>query len=140
MGRRESRIDMWFPPQIDGVNGTLIANQYVREDPSVTNSPMRTLITLDNGGFWELVSSLLPPLLSPLPPLSSLPLLTSSPLPFSLPPSPPSTLLLLSLLPTLPPLTSHPTFPPALVFTYPKRHWSLVSRWPPLWPSIPHTQ
>ena len=42
--------------QIEGVNGTLIANQYVRDSPSQTNAPKRTLITLDNGGYWELVS------------------------------------------------------------------------------------
>ena len=44
-----------FLPQINGVNGTLIANQNVRDDPSQQNPPVRTLITLDNGGFWELV-------------------------------------------------------------------------------------
>ena len=45
-----------FPlTQINGVNGTLIANQYVRDDPSQQDAPARTLITLDNGGFWELV-------------------------------------------------------------------------------------
>ena len=38
---------------IQGVNGTMIANQYVREDPSESNPPVRTLITLDNGGTWE---------------------------------------------------------------------------------------
>jgi hypothetical protein len=43
---------------IEGVNGTLIANQYVRDSPSQTNAPKRTLITLDNGGYWEL---LIPP-------------------------------------------------------------------------------
>jgi hypothetical protein len=43
---------------IDGVNGTLIANQYVRDDPSQQNAPIRTLISLDNGGIWELI---LPP-------------------------------------------------------------------------------
>ena len=40
---------------IEGVNGTMIANQYVREDPSESNPPVRTLITLDNGGTWELL-------------------------------------------------------------------------------------
>ena len=34
----------------------MIANQYVRDDPSDTNAPVRTIITLDNGGNWELVS------------------------------------------------------------------------------------
>ncbi|CAI7997767.1 Sortilin-related receptor (Fragment) [Geodia barretti] len=43
---------------IEGVNGTLVANQYVRDSPSQTNAPKRTLITLDNGGYWEL---LIPP-------------------------------------------------------------------------------
>ena len=41
--------------QLEGVNGTMIANQYVRDDPSDTNAPIRTIITLDNGGNWELV-------------------------------------------------------------------------------------
>ncbi len=40
---------------IEGVNGTLIANQYVRVDASKQGSPMRTLISLDNGAEWELV-------------------------------------------------------------------------------------
>ena len=34
----------------------MIANQYVRDTPDVTNAPIRTLLTLDNGGNWELVS------------------------------------------------------------------------------------
>ena len=37
------------------MNGTLVANQYVRSSPDVNNPPIRTLITLDNGGNWELV-------------------------------------------------------------------------------------
>lgn len=47
------------PPQINGVNGTLIANQYVRDDPSEQNAPIRTLISLDNGGFWQLVQCII---------------------------------------------------------------------------------
>lgn len=43
--------------QIEGVNGTLVANQYVRTDPSAAAGGMRTLISLDNGGNWELVHS-----------------------------------------------------------------------------------
>ena len=43
--------------QIEGVNGTLVANQYVRTNPSDTDSRLRTLISLDNGGNWELVRS-----------------------------------------------------------------------------------
>ncbi len=43
--------------QIQGLNGTLIANQYVRADPSQLADTKRTLITLDNGGNWELVTS-----------------------------------------------------------------------------------
>ena len=39
--------------RIRGLNGTAIANQYVREDPSESNPPVRTLISLDNGGTWE---------------------------------------------------------------------------------------
>ena len=35
----------------------MIANQYVRDDPSETGAPIRTIITLDNGGNWELVRS-----------------------------------------------------------------------------------
>ena len=41
--------------QIRGVNGTLIANQYVRADATQPADTKRTLITLDNGGNWELV-------------------------------------------------------------------------------------
>ncbi|CAI8030523.1 Sortilin-related receptor [Geodia barretti] len=41
--------------RIDGVNGTMIANQYVRDTPDVTDAPIRTLLTLDNGGNWELI-------------------------------------------------------------------------------------
>lgn len=37
------------------MNGTLVANQYVRDDPTQTNSLVRTLISLDNGANWELV-------------------------------------------------------------------------------------
>ena len=33
----------------------MIANQYVRSNPSQTNSPIRTLITFNNGGRWRLV-------------------------------------------------------------------------------------
>lgn len=44
-----------FLSQIEGVNGTLVANQYVRNDPSEAADTSRTLITLDNGGNWELV-------------------------------------------------------------------------------------
>ena len=33
----------------------MVANQYVRESPDVSNAPIRTLLTLDNGGNWELV-------------------------------------------------------------------------------------
>ncbi len=40
---------------IEGVNGTMVANQYVRDDPTVINAPMRTLLTLDNGGEWVLL-------------------------------------------------------------------------------------
>ncbi|KAL5471539.1 hypothetical protein EMCRGX_G029663 [Ephydatia muelleri] len=40
---------------IEGVNGTMVANQYVRSDPSQTNSPIRTLITFNNGGRWRLI-------------------------------------------------------------------------------------
>lgn len=43
--------------QIEGVNGTLVANQYVRTDPSTAANRMRTLISLDNGANWELVRS-----------------------------------------------------------------------------------
>lgn len=42
--------------QINGVNGTLVANQYVRAGPNQPANTMRTLITLDNGGNWELVN------------------------------------------------------------------------------------
>ncbi len=38
------------------MNGTLIANQYVRAGPSQPPDTKRTLITLDNGGNWELVT------------------------------------------------------------------------------------
>ena len=41
--------------QIDGVNGTLVANQFVRPDATQPGDTKRTLITLDNGGNWELV-------------------------------------------------------------------------------------
>ena len=34
----------------------MIANQYVRDSPEDSNAPIRTLLTLDNGGNWELVS------------------------------------------------------------------------------------
>lgn len=43
--------------QVEGVNGTLLANQYVRGDPSESRTRVRTLISLDNGGYWELVRS-----------------------------------------------------------------------------------
>ncbi|CAI8046683.1 VPS10 domain-containing receptor SorCS1, partial [Geodia barretti] len=43
---------------IEGLNGTLVANQYTREDTSDLASSIRTVISLDNGGFWE---GLLPP-------------------------------------------------------------------------------
>ena len=42
--------------QILGINGTLVANQFVRADPSQTDAPSRTVITLDNGGSWHVVS------------------------------------------------------------------------------------
>ena len=42
--------------QIQGVNGTLIANQYVRASPIQPADTKRTLVTLDNGGNWELVT------------------------------------------------------------------------------------
>lgn len=44
-------------PQVEGVNGTLLANQYVRGDPTEPRTRVRSLISLDNGGFWELVRS-----------------------------------------------------------------------------------
>ena len=43
-------------PQIDGVNGTMIANTYVRASPSVRNAPLRTVISFNNGGRWGLVT------------------------------------------------------------------------------------
>ena len=43
-------------PQIDGVNGTMIANTYVRASPSVRNAPLRTVITINNGGRWGLIT------------------------------------------------------------------------------------
>ena len=45
---------MMYMLQIEGVNGTFIANQYVRDQRQKT---VRTLISLDNGGNWELVRS-----------------------------------------------------------------------------------
>ena len=57
---------------IEGVNGTMIANQYVREDPSESNPPLRTLITLDNGGTWELLRAPTDPANPCEPPLCSL--------------------------------------------------------------------
>ena len=48
---------------MDGVNGTLIANQYTREEVDHPASSIRTVISLDNGGFWEGVSSPSHPLL-----------------------------------------------------------------------------
>ena len=43
-------------PQIQGLNGTLIANQYTREEVFLPRFGKRTLISLDNGGVWEPVS------------------------------------------------------------------------------------
>ena len=43
-------------PQIDGVNGTMIANTYVRASPSVRNAPLRTVITTNSGGRWGLIT------------------------------------------------------------------------------------
>ncbi|CAI8011488.1 VPS10 domain-containing receptor SorCS3 [Geodia barretti] len=43
---------------IQGVNGTLIANQYAREDAASRASTRRTVISYDNGAFW---SGILPP-------------------------------------------------------------------------------
>ena len=112
-GRREGGrlgLKLGSPPQINGINGTWIANQYVREDPSVANAHMRTLLTHNNGGFWELVSfplslhslpSILPSSLLPPPSFaSSTPTLPSSLLP-------PSSF-----------ASSTPTLP--LISTYPK--------------------
>lgn len=55
---------------IEGVNSTLIANQYVRNSPSEPDDTLRTLISLDNGGNWELVQS--PPSTNCIPPRCSL--------------------------------------------------------------------
>ena len=49
---------------MDGLNGTLIANQYTREEVDHPASSIRTVISLDNGGFWEGVSSHSHPLYS----------------------------------------------------------------------------
>lgn len=58
---------------IEGVNGTLIANQYSRLDTSEVNAPMRTLISLDNGAEWELIRA-------PLEDVAGLPVLCEPPL------------------------------------------------------------
>ena len=42
--------------QIDGINGTMIANTYVRASPSVRNAPLRTVISTNNGGRWDLIT------------------------------------------------------------------------------------
>ena len=34
----------------------MVANQYVRDGPEVRDAPIRTLLTLNNGGTWEPVS------------------------------------------------------------------------------------
>ena len=34
----------------------MVANQYVRDGPEVRDAPIRTLLTLNNGGNWEPVS------------------------------------------------------------------------------------
>ena len=40
------------------MNGTLIANQYAREDAASRASTRRTVISYDNGAFWSGVSLL----------------------------------------------------------------------------------
>ena len=41
-------------PQIDGINGTMVANRYERVN--ATSSLIRTVVTLDNGGEWRYIS------------------------------------------------------------------------------------
>ena len=43
--------------QIAGLNGTMVANQYVRSYPTQSNSPIRTAITFNNGGQWSLIEA-----------------------------------------------------------------------------------
>ena len=50
-------INLTVDIQIEGLNGTMIANQYVRDSPDDSTDLKRTLLTLDNGGNWELVRS-----------------------------------------------------------------------------------
>ena len=45
-----------FISQLNGINGTWIANTYVRASPNVRNAPKRTVISFNNGGSWELVT------------------------------------------------------------------------------------
>ena len=45
---------MYFPAQINGINGTMIANRYERVN--ATTSLIRTVVTLDNGGEWSYIS------------------------------------------------------------------------------------
>ena len=42
--------------QINGLNGTLIANQYARDYPFRRSFAKRTVISSDNGAFWTGVS------------------------------------------------------------------------------------
>ena len=45
---------MYFPTQVNGINGTMIANRY--EKVNATSSLVRTVVTLDNGGEWSYIS------------------------------------------------------------------------------------
>lgn len=45
---------MHFFPQINGINGTMIANR--KEPADGTGKVVRTVVTLDNGGEWNYIS------------------------------------------------------------------------------------
>ena len=45
---------MYFPTQVNGINGTMIANR--NERVNATSSVIRTVVTLDNGGEWSYIS------------------------------------------------------------------------------------
>ena len=45
---------MHFSPQIDGINGTMIANR--KEPADGAAKIVRTVVTLDNGGEWNYIT------------------------------------------------------------------------------------
>ena len=45
---------MYFPTQVNGINGTMIANRH--EKVNATSTLTRTVMTLDNGGEWSYIS------------------------------------------------------------------------------------